>query len=184
MPKKTKTVPQGGVSQADLTYAIGQLVKLGRTTTEEILRLAGDRESRIRAVEAELAALRQGLLPAGDLGAKKVVAKAKKVARPAPKKPVAKAKAKPAPKTPKVATAKKIAATKAGSKKAKVGDKIVRKDGRVFTNTKKAIAARRLQGQYIGNLRKVAEKDRDRFRTMAKEQGVAAAVEAIMGYLG
>jgi DNA invertase Pin-like site-specific DNA recombinase len=50
--------------------------------------------------------------------------------------------------------------------------------------TRKAIAARRLQGQYIGNLRKVAEKDRDRFRTMAKEQGVAAAVKAIMGYLG
>jgi hypothetical protein len=183
MPKKTRTVPQGGVSQADLNYAVGQLVKLGRTTTEEILRLAGDRESRIRAVEAELAALRQGLLPAGDLGAKKPAAKVKKGTKPAQKKPVT-AKAKPAPKTPKVATAKKPAAPKAGSKKAKVGDKIVCKNGRVFTNTKKVVAARRLQGQYIGNLRKVAEKDRDKFRTMAKEQGVAAAVEAIMAYLG
>jgi hypothetical protein len=183
MPVKTKTVPQGGVSQADLTYAVGQLVKLGRTTTEEILRLAGDRESRIRAVEAELAALRQGLLPAGDLGAKKVVARAKKGTKPAPKKPVAKAKAKPAPKTPKVASAKKPAAPKAGARKVKVGETTIRKDGRTFTNTRKVVAARRLQGQYIGNLRKVAEKDRDRFRTMAKEQGVAAAVEAIMGYL-
>jgi hypothetical protein len=50
--------------------------------------------------------------------------------------------------------------------------------------TGKVVAARRLQGQHIGNLRKVAEKDREKIRTMAKEQGVAAAVEAIMGYLG
>ncbi|MBI5488797.1 MAG: hypothetical protein HY905_15790 [Deltaproteobacteria bacterium] len=60
-----------------------------------------------------------------------------------------------------------------------VGSKVIRKDGRSFTVTAAVVESRRLQGQYLGNLRKVPEKERDRYRAIVKAKGVAAAVAAI-----
>jgi hypothetical protein len=67
---------------------------------------------------------------------------------------------------------------------ARVGQVIKRKDGRTFTRTAKAMAAHKLQGQYIGHLGRVPAKEKERFRDIAHEQGVAAAVAALMKRLG
>jgi hypothetical protein len=87
--------------------------------------------------------------------------------------------AKPRKATPaKAALPKKTTATKRAVP-AKAGTVIRRSDGRTFTNTAKAIAAHRLQGQYLACLRRVPEKQRDRLRSIAHEKGVAAAVTAL-----
>ena len=86
--------------------------------------------------------------------------------------------AKPRKATP----AKAVLPKKAGT--AKAGTVIRRSDGRTFTNTAKAIAAHKLQGQYIGHLGQVPAKEKERYRTIAHEKGVAAAVAALMKRLG
>ena len=65
-----------------------------------------------------------------------------------------------------------------------VGSKVIRKDGRSFTVTAAVVESRRLQGQYIGNLRKIPEKEQDRYRAIVKTKGVAAGVAAIKKRLG
>ena len=67
---------------------------------------------------------------------------------------------------------------------AKAGTVIKRKDGRTFTNTAKAIKAHKLQGQYIGHLGRVPAKEKEHFRNIAHEKGVAAAVAALKKRLG
>ena len=73
---------------------------------------------------------------------------------------------------------------KARTPKKAVGSTIIRKDGRSFTNTAKVVRARKLQGQYLGNLHKIPEKERDRYRAIVKTKGVAAGVAAIKKRLG
>jgi hypothetical protein len=191
MPKKTKVLPMAGISLADLAYAVGRLMELGHTTPKEIAVLASQRGQRIRNLEQELAALRKGLLPAGDLaGRRPAAAKAKA----APKaKPAKKTKAAPKAVPSRKTTSKKMAtrtappanAPQKGRKTAsKVGQVITRKDGRTFTTTDKVVKARRIQGHYIAYLRKVDPKAREGFKTIAREQGVPAAVEAMQKRLG
>jgi uncharacterized Zn finger protein len=52
------------------------------------------------------------------------------------------------------------------------------------TATKKLVAARRLQGQYIGLLRHLAGSLRGRVKTVAKKSGIAAAVAEMKRLLG
>ena len=84
---------------------------------------------------------------------------------------------------PKTASTRKTTPTKKAAP-AKAGTVIKRSDGRTFTNTAKAIAAHKLQGQYIGHLGQVPAKEKDHFRKIAHEKGVAAALAALMKRLG
>lgn len=72
--------------------------------------------------------------------------------------------------------------TRHGSKP--VGSQIVREDGRPFTVTAAVRRSRKLQGQYLGNLRKLSQNERDKIKAMAKEKGVAAAVAAMVARHG
>jgi len=147
MPRR-KNTSFGTVPSADLAYAVRQLIAMGKTTTVEVRRLAGERSNRIATLEAELAALRGGTVVAAP-----ATGKAKATAKPK-KKPVA------------------------------VGKKLIRSDGRSFTRSAKVVAARRVQGQYLGYLRQVKGKTRDRFQAIAKDKGVPAAVVALKKHLG
>jgi pyruvate/2-oxoglutarate dehydrogenase complex dihydrolipoamide acyltransferase (E2) component len=158
MPK-TSTNRISGIQPVDLAYAVGRLIAAGKTTAAEVARLAAERAKRIKAIEMELTALKGGGLPtAAPEAARPVAAKAKKAAP----KPTA-AKKRPAPEAPKV---------------------ITRKDGRKFTTTPKVVAARKVQGQYLGYLRQVPEKEKARFKALAREKGVPVAVAALKLRLG
>ena len=164
MPKTKRVAELGRIAHEDMLYAINCLIESGKTTALEVTRLAGNRGDRIAALKAELAALEGGkpvvLTPAA-----------------APAKRAYRRKATPAPKpTAKTAPPK-------GTKKA-VGSKIIRKDGRSFTNTAKVVRSRKLQGQYLGNLRKVPENERDGFKQLARSKGVPVALAAIKKRLG
>ena len=162
-----------GIKPQDLAYAVGRLIAAGKVTAAEVARLAAERAARILALESELAALRVGRAPAA--------APAKRPQAPARPAAPAKAVAKPAKK------AAKKAAKRAAKKAAKArtqGKVIIRSDGRRFTNTPKAMEARRVQGQYLGFLRQVPPEDKDLFRAIAKEKGVPAAVEELRKALG
>jgi len=50
--------------------------------------------------------------------------------------------------------------------------------------TPKVIEARRVQGQYLGYLRQVPADEKERFRKLAREKGVPAAVEELKKRLG
>jgi hypothetical protein len=158
MPK-TSTNRISGIQPVDLAYAVGRLIAVGKTTAAEVAALAAERTKRINALQAELAALKGGGLPtAAPEAARPVAAKAKKAApKPTP------VKKRPAPEAPKV---------------------ITRKDGRKFTTTPKVVAARKVQGQYLGYLRQVPEKEKARFKALAHEKGVPAAVGALKLRLG
>lgn len=67
---------------------------------------------------------------------------------------------------------------------AKPGTVLTRRDGRTFTRTAKVVEARRWQGQYLGYLRQVPEKDKARYKAMAREKGVPAAVAELKKRLG
>jgi hypothetical protein len=74
-----------GIDLPDLTYAVGRLVEMGRTTAAEVAQLARDRSERIAQIEAELRALKAAQiipLPAAR-PAKAKPAKAKAAAPPA-----------------------------------------------------------------------------------------------------
>jgi hypothetical protein len=58
------------------------------------------------------------------------------------------------------------------------------KPKRKFTMTPKAKAARKLQGQYLGRLRKLTAADRAKVKAVAKEKGVAEAVKAADRLIG
>ncbi|MBI5501414.1 MAG: hypothetical protein HY907_14310 [Deltaproteobacteria bacterium] len=156
----TKKGTLAAVPGLDLAYAVGRLIAAGKTTADEVLLLAAERTSRIRSLEKELAALRAGA--------------ARTAATPA--RPAAR---------PKVATpAKRRTARAAKPKPAAKGRVIVRSDGRQFTRTAKVVAARKLQGQYLGRLRQVPAAEKGRFKKLAHDKGVAAAVAALDQYLG
>jgi len=144
----TGTRKLGEIEAQDLSYAVGRLIAAGKTTAAEVARLAAGRGNRIKALEKELAALKDGAVP---------VAAASTAAR------------RPAKKAPKPRAAKKSSAAKAGTV-------ITRSDGRKFTTTPKVVAARRAQGQYLGYLRQVPEREKARIRAIVKEKGVPAAV--------
>jgi hypothetical protein len=54
---------------------------------------------------------------------------------------------------------------------------------RRFTMTPKARAARKIQGQYLGRLRKLTGANRAKVKAVAKQKGVAAAVKVADGLL-
>jgi hypothetical protein len=58
------------------------------------------------------------------------------------------------------------------------------KPKRKFTMTPKAKAARKLQGQYLGRLRKLTGADRAKVKAVAKQKGVAEAVKAADRLIG
>ena len=152
----TGTRKLGAIAARDLGYAVGRLIAAGKTTVAEVSRLAAERGDHIKALEKELAALKGGAVPAA------VAATGTKP---------------PARKAAKLKAAKKAPAAKAG----KV---ITRSDGRKFTTTPKVVAARKAQGQYLGYLRQVPEKEKARFQAIAKQKGVPAAVVAMKVMLG
>jgi hypothetical protein len=149
-----------GIRPLDLAYAVGRLMAAGRTTPAEIRQLAAERTARIMSLETELAALKGGGLPAGDVGRPSAAAKPRKtlVRRAARRKPA-----------------------KAKSVKGTVG---TRRDGRRFTTTAKVIAARKWQGQYMGHLRQFPEKEKAELRALAKAKGIPAAVGEMKKRLG
>jgi len=147
--KRTKKL--GEIAARDLSYAVGRLIAAGKTTVAEVVRLVAERGDRIKALEKELAALKDGAAPSAraPAGARRPV---KKAARP-----------------------KAVKRTPA----AKAGKVITRSDGRKFTTTPKVVAARRAQGQYLGYLRQLPDKEKARVRTIARQKGVPAAVVAM-----
>ena len=82
------------------------------------------------------------------------------------------------------AKTKKRATRKTATKAKKAGKTITRKDGKTFTMTKKALAARKMQGQYMGYLRQFPEKAKAQFKALAKKEGVPVAVEEMKQQLG
>jgi len=157
-----------GIAPLDLAYAVGRLVESGTTTAAEIAQLAAERTSRIGSLEAELAALRGGNVPVVYMAKVAQVRKARKS-----RKAVAKPKA-----------VKPAAEPKKSKAKAVKGKVMTRVDGRKFTMTAKALAARKLQGTYLGHLRQVPDAEKGAFKLIAKEEGVAAAVAELKKRLG
>ena len=88
MPKKNTIA---SIPVVNLAYAVECLVAGGKTTTAEVLRLAGERAERIAAIEAELKALQQGGHVAGP-AADPAHRRATKRRKPAAKAPAPKAK--------------------------------------------------------------------------------------------
>jgi hypothetical protein len=68
------------INPLDLAYAVGRLVTEGKTTAAEVVQLAAERTARIMSLESELAALKGGSVPMGEM-AKPV--RAKKGTKPA-----------------------------------------------------------------------------------------------------
>ena len=66
----------------------------------------------------------------------------------------------------------------------KPGAVSTRSNGRTFTTTAKVLAARKWQGQYMGYLRQVPDKEKAKFKGIAKEKGVPAAVGELKRRLG
>jgi hypothetical protein len=160
-PPRASALGVTGIDHVDLAYAVGQLVAQGKTTASEIIGLAAERRARIEVLETELRSLRGGEVPAADVAAPTKAPTPMKPAK--PKAPGKKRRAR--------------AATKAGAVS-------TRRDGRTFTMTPKALAARKLQGQYLGHLRQVPAKEKPSFKAIARDQGVAAAVAALKKRLG
>ena len=165
-PAPSQPTPAAGgiasINPLDLAYAVSRLVAEGRTTAAEVADLAAERTVRIQFLEAHLAALKTGSVPVVDLvkiakATKPVKASAKRVAR--------------------------LTSKKANAKAAK-GKVTTRVDGRKFTMTAKALAARKLQGTYLGHLRQVPDAEKGAFKLIAKEEGVAAAVAELKKRLG
>jgi len=152
--------PISAIDQRDLAYAVGRLVADGKTTALEIMRLAAERTARIMALETELASLKGGQVPAGARPERLKATKSRKAAR----KPAARMKT-----------------IKAKATKGKVS---TRSDGRRFTMTAKALAARKVQGQYLGHLRQVPADEKPRFKAIARDKGVAVAVSELKKRLG
>ena len=165
-----------GIDPLDLAYAVGRLVAEGRTTAAEVARLAAERTSWIGSLEAELAALRDGQVPMGEVVTIGKPVKARKALKPGKRVLRRAAKAKTA--------VKPVAEPKRTKAKAVKGKVTTRVDGRKFTMTAKALAARKLQGTYLGHLRQVPEIEKPAFKTIAKEEGVAAAVAELKKRLG
>ncbi len=167
MPK-TSTKGIENIAGLDLAYAVRCLIAAGKTSAAEVSRLAAERGERIKALQAELAQLKGGRAPAATTPAKppKTAKTRKLAARPArsPKRTAAKA-------TAKAATGKALLVT-------------TRKDGRTFTVTQKVVDARRVQGQYLGYLAQLPAKEKDRFKTIAREKGVPVAIVEIKKRLG
>ena len=153
-----------GIEPLDLAYAVGRLVAEGKTTAAEIIKLAAERTARILALKTELEALKGGQVPVAEL--------AKPVKTPKPRRTVAKPAALPTSKKAKPKAAKKRGTVKTHS--------VARK----FTMTPKALAARKLQGKYLGYLRQVPDGEKLRFKAIAKEQGVTAVVAELTKRLG
>jgi len=66
----------------------------------------------------------------------------------------------------------------------KPGTVSTRSNGRTFTTTPKVLAARKWQGQYMGYLRQVPAKEKAKFKGIAKQKGVPAAVGELRKRLG
>jgi hypothetical protein len=149
-----------GINPLDLAYAVGRLVAAGKATAAEIVQLAAERTARIVSLEGELAALKGGNVPVAAMATRPTATKPRKQLA----KPAARAEAK-----------------RSTTLKGKVS---TRRDGRSFTTTAKVVAARKWQGQYMGYLRQISETEKPRFRTLAKEQGIPAAVGELKKRLG
>ena len=157
-----------GVSALDLSFAMSRLIAAGTTTAAEVKALAAERIGRMKALEEELAALRHGKAPA--LALPKPARAARK-----PKKIAVKRVGRP--KGSKNKVAKGRPGRKPGaSKRVKI---ITRKDGRKFTRSLKVLKARQQQGRYIAFLRRFAGDEKEQIRSIARENGVPAALEEI-----
>lgn len=66
----------------------------------------------------------------------------------------------------------------------RVGTVSTRSDGRRFTTTSKVVAARKVQGQYMGYLRQLPAKDKEQVKAIARDKGVPAAVAELKKRLG
>jgi hypothetical protein len=164
-PPRTTTHAIAGIHALDLAYAVGRLVAVGTTTAAEVIQLAAERTARIGSLEAELAALKGGNVPAGDVTE---AVKATKATKPR-----------------KMATKPKAAVKAvAQAKKTTKGTVTTRVDGRTFTITAKVAAARKWQGQYMGHLRQIPEAEKAKFKAIAKEKGIPVAVAELKKALG
>jgi anti-sigma factor RsiW len=75
MPNKSKAQNLAGIKHTDLAYAVSKLIAAGKTTAAEVARLAAERTSRIKALEAELAGLKGATpTPAEPRGKRRKVA--------------------------------------------------------------------------------------------------------------
>lgn len=164
------------LSPIDLAYAVDRLIARGTTTAREVMKAVRRRQSLVQTVRRCLA----------DLGGLTVAVKDQVTGRPlsfarltysgvvalgadrasapvptqaSPPCPIARALGNPVADAP-IATN--------GTKPSK----------RPFRWTPKLRAARKLQGQYIGALRKIVGRDRVRIRAITKKNGVAAGLAA------
>jgi len=162
-PARASTHTIADLDPLDLAYAVGRLVEAGKTTAAEVAKLATERSARIIWLETELAALKGGQVPAAEVAKRVKAPKARKAAE----------------KTATRAKKPKSKATK-GTK----GTVLTFRDGRKFTMTPKALAARRFQGTYLNYLRQVPDKEKAKFKGIAKDKGVGVAVDELKKRLG
>jgi hypothetical protein len=80
--------------------------------------------------------------------------------------------------------APKRAVPKRRARAAKAPVKAAAKPKRKITNTPALRAARKIQGQYIGQLRKFSPKEKLQIQALAKKKSVAAAVAEMKKRLG
>jgi len=66
--KRTKKL--GEIAAHDLSYAVGRLIAAGKTTVGEVAQLAAQRGDHIKTLEKELAALKDGAVPAAGAPAR------------------------------------------------------------------------------------------------------------------
>ena len=78
----------------------------------------------------------------------------------------------------------KRAVPKRRARAAKAPAKAAAKPKRKITNTPALRAARKIQGQYIGHLRKFSPKEKLQIQALAKKKSVAAAVAEMKKRLG
>jgi len=78
----------------------------------------------------------------------------------------------------------KRSAPKRRARAAKAPAKATAKPKRKITNSPALRAARKIQGQYIGHLRKFSPKERLQIQALAKKKSVAAAVAEMKKRLG
>ena len=185
MPRSQSSNPFPATNYLDLAYAMQRLVQLGKTDASEVAALAAERKAAIDLIELRLAALAAGAdidppapakrkytRPAAEGRAQKPAAVAKR--------PVGRPKgSKNKPKATVAKTSKRAVGRPKGSKnKPKVAIvKAANPAKRKMKLSPEGVAARKLQGRYLGLRRGSSPQLQTQATEIAKAQGVGAALK-------
>lgn len=176
MPKTSFANPFLKMNHIDLAYAMQRLVGLGATTSAQVSTLATERQTEIELLEAKVAALKAAVDLVSPAPTKRPyvrrAVKAAPVVKRGPGRPRGSKNKRPRVKVAKVAkVAKAVKAVKAR--------KVAKPAKRTVTVSPKVLAARKVQGRYMGLRRQLTPQLQTQATKIAQADGVVAALKFV-----